>query len=71
MFLAIFDVNDVFSAEICAFCKYLNGVLCVDASAQTYKPDCPPVVLTKLPLVTTRFMIDSLIILLDKAVQNS
>lgn len=54
-----------------AFCQYLNRVLCVDASAQTYKPNCPPVVLTKLPLITTRTMIGSLIALMDKAVRNS
>lgn len=50
-----------------AFCKYLNGTLCVDASAQTYKPNCPPAVLTKLPLITTPAMIDLLIKLFEKA----
>ena len=42
------------------FCKYLNGTLCVDASAQTYKKSCPPVVLTKLPLITSGAMTDAL-----------
>jgi acetylornithine/succinyldiaminopimelate/putrescine aminotransferase len=30
----------------------------LDISAQTYKPDCPPVVLTKLPLIADRRVID-------------
>jgi hypothetical protein len=29
-----------------------------DISAQTYKADCPPVVLTKLPLIADRTVID-------------
>lgn len=33
-----------------AFCKALTG-MGLDISAQTYKADCPPVVLTKLPLI--------------------
>lgn len=32
----------------------------MDISAQTYKADCPPVVLTKLPLIADRAMIDFL-----------
>lgn len=50
-----------------AFCRYLNGKMCVDASAQTYKPNCPPVVLTKLPLITGKEMIGKLIGLFEKA----
>ncbi len=49
------------------FCKYLNSVLCVDASAQTYKVNCPPVVLTKLPLTVTAPMIDRLLALMERA----
>jgi len=30
----------------------------MDISAQTYKADCPPVVLTKIPLIADRAMID-------------
>ena len=33
----------------------------LDISAQTYKPDCPPVVLTKLPLIADRALIDFVI----------
>ncbi len=40
------------------FCTFLNRVLCVDASAQTYKVHCPPVVLTKLPLIASEQMVD-------------
>ena len=50
-----------------AFCKYLNRVLCVDASAQTYKINCPPVVLTKLPLITSETMVDQLTARMEKA----
>ncbi len=50
-----------------AFCRVLNSTLCVDASAQTYKKNCPPVVLTKLPLITSESMIDALVVLMEKA----
>ena len=50
-----------------AFCKYLNNTLCVDASAQTYKKNCPPVVLTKLPLITTPAMMDVLTVRMEEA----
>jgi hypothetical protein len=33
----------------------------VDISAQAYKPNCPPVALTKLPVITTKPMADALI----------
>ena len=36
----------------------MNNVHCVDISAQTYKPNCPPVALTKLPLIVTESMAD-------------
>ncbi len=32
----------------------------IDVSAQSYKADCPPVALTKLPLITTPVMIDEI-----------
>ncbi len=53
-----------------AFSGYLNGVLCVDASAQTYKIDCPPVVLTKLPLITSESMVDSLTARMEGALMH-
>jgi len=41
------------------FAKLVNG-MCVDVSAQLYKANCPPAVLMKLPLVTTRTVLDFL-----------
>ncbi len=52
------------------FCKYLNSVLCIDASAQTYKKNCPPVVLTKLPLITTPVMMEILISRMEAALEH-
>ena len=43
------------------FCRRMQGEQGVDISAQTYKPNCPPVALTKLPVITTEAMIDELI----------
>ena len=39
----------------------------VDISAQTYKPNCPPAALTKLPLITTPDMARRLVALLEAA----
>ncbi|MBR6185560.1 MAG: aminotransferase class III-fold pyridoxal phosphate-dependent enzyme [Clostridia bacterium] len=49
------------------FCRYLNNTLCIDASAQTYKKSCPPVVLTKLPLIVSPAMMDQLIERMEEA----
>ena len=43
------------------FCGRMNRECAVDISAQTYKPNCPPVALTKLPLVVTPAMVDALV----------
>lgn len=43
------------------FCARMNREACVDVSAQTYKPNCPPVALTKLPLTVTEAMADKLL----------
>lgn len=40
---------------------------CIDISAQTYKPKCPPAALTKLPIVTTQRMVDVLVDRMDAA----
>lgn len=40
-----------------AFARRLNE-LGLDISAQTYKPDCPPAVLTKIPLIATPAVVD-------------
>jgi hypothetical protein len=38
----------------------------VDISAQTYKPNCPPVALTKLPIITTETIALSLVNKMDR-----
>ncbi len=53
------------------FCARMNNVHCVDISAQTYKPNCPPVALTKLPLIVTESMADCLIGLFDEALAHT
>lgn len=42
----------------------------LDLSAQTYKADCPPVVLTKLPLIADRTMIDFVIAVMRRALRG-
>lgn len=44
-----------------SFCKAMNSVYGIDISAQTYKPNCPPVALTKLPVITTPAMADQIL----------
>ena len=51
--------------DAAAFCAAMNR-RCVDISAQTYKPNCPPVALTKLPLITTETMVGRLLALFDE-----
>ena len=53
------------------FTGIMNKQLCVDVSAQTYKPNCPPVALTKLPLITTPTMADKLLDLVNKALKET
>jgi len=53
------------------FTGIMNKELCVDVSAQTYKPNCPPVALTKLPLITTPAMADKLVALFAKALDKT
>lgn len=43
------------------FTGYLNQECCIDISAQTYKENCPPAALTKLPIVTSRPAVDFVI----------
>jgi 4-aminobutyrate aminotransferase-like enzyme len=42
----------------------------IDASAQTYKADCPPVVLSKLPLIAGREVVDFLLERMTEAVRG-
>ena len=48
-------------AEVAAFCKDMNARHYIDISAQTYKANCRPVALTKLPLIVTEPMVDVLL----------
>jgi hypothetical protein len=41
----------------------------LDVSAQTYKADCPPVVLTKLPLIADREVIDFVLGCMERAMK--
>ncbi len=43
----------------------------LDISAQTYKADCPPVVLTKLPLIADRSMIDFTVQSMRQALEST
>jgi len=54
-----------------SFCTIMNHDRCVDVSAQTYKPNCPPVALTKLPLITSKTMMDALLGLMDGALAQT
>jgi len=51
------------------FIKHLNEA-CIDISAHTYKPNCPPSALTKLPLTSTPKMVDFLIKHMDQALSR-
>ena len=44
---------------------------CIDISAQTYKPDCPPSALTKLPLIATGKMVDFVIGQMDEVLSDA
>ena len=44
--------------ETVAFCKKINHDYCIDISAQTYKADCPPAALAKLPLISSFKLLD-------------
>jgi acetylornithine/succinyldiaminopimelate/putrescine aminotransferase len=42
----------------------------IDISAHTYKADCPPAALTKIPLISTYKMVDFIIAQMEKALAN-
>jgi 4-aminobutyrate aminotransferase-like enzyme len=50
------------------FIHYLN-TKCIDISAQTYKSNCPPTALTKIPLISSPKMVNFLIRKMDEALQ--
>jgi 4-aminobutyrate aminotransferase-like enzyme len=51
------------------FIGHLNAA-CIDISAHTYKPRCPPSALTKLPLTSSAKMVDFLIKHMDQALSR-
>lgn len=53
-----------------AFCRRMAQERCVDISAQTYKPNCPPAALTKLPLTATPAMVCKLVALFEEALEG-
>ena len=53
-----------------AFCRRMAQERCVDISAQTYKPNCSPAALTKLPLITTPDMARGLVALFEAALEG-
>jgi len=55
--------------ECTKFVDFLNKYG-IDISAQRYKPDCPPAALTKLPLTSSRALIDFLIDKMEEALTN-
>jgi acetylornithine/succinyldiaminopimelate/putrescine aminotransferase len=42
---------------------------CIDISAHTYKPNCPPSALTKIPLITTYKMVDFIVSKMEEALE--
>jgi hypothetical protein len=50
------------------FIHYLN-TKCIDISAQTYKSNCPPAALTKIPLISSPKMVNFLIRKMDEALR--
>ena len=54
-----------------AFGHEMGSRFAVDVSAQTYKADCPPAALTKLPLITDAAMIDRIAAQMELLLQQS
>lgn len=52
------------------FTARMNQNFCVDISAQTYKANCRPVALTKLPLLVTEPMVESLTAWMDRCLAD-
>ena len=53
-------------SDAIAYCKRMQQTFGVDISAQTYKPNCPPVALTKLPIIITESMALGLVEKMDR-----
>jgi len=54
------------TAKAVEFVEHMNAA-CIDISAHTYKANCPPSALTKLPLTATPKMVDFLVGKIDEA----
>lgn len=52
------------------FCKNLNNYSFIDISAQTYKANCPPVALSKLPLITSEKLLSCIISEMDRTLAS-
>ena len=48
------------------FCKKISAEYCIDISAQTYKANCPPAALTKLPIISSQKLLDFVADAMDK-----
>ena len=51
------------------FASFLNN-RCIDISAQTYKANCPPSALTKIPLISSYKMVDYIILHMQEALEH-
>ncbi len=51
------------------FAKIMNGY-CIDVSAQTYKANCPPAALMKLPLIASEKAMDYLVAKITEAIES-
>jgi len=51
------------------FAGFLNS-RCIDISAHTYKPNCPPYALTKIPLISTYKMVDFILSKMEEALES-
>ena len=56
--------------DAAAFAARMNREFCVDISAQTYKANCRPVALTKLPLLVTEPMVGKLIAWMEQCLSE-
>lgn len=52
------------------FCHLLGDKYCIDISAQTYKANCPPAALSKLPLISSPRLIDFVTAAMDEALTS-
>jgi len=52
------------------FTGIINDEFCIDISAQTYKADCPPAALAKIPLISSLKTVDFIVEKMDKALRR-